>query len=147
MNPSPQDFDRIVKQAAEAELPASTSGEELPDLSLDLEEHRLAFQIECLHQELSALRDTHNLRIEYTGRIFWLVVVWLLCVMVAIGLSGFQISSFRLADSVLIAFITSTTVNVVGLFVLVAKWMFPDGRRVPDGQDLHARASELRRTR
>lgn len=31
----------------------------------------------------------------------------------------------RLAYTVLVAIITSTTVNVVGLFVLVAKWMYP----------------------
>lgn len=31
----------------------------------------------------------------------------------------------RLAYTVLVAIITSTAVNVVGLFVLIAKWMYP----------------------
>jgi hypothetical protein len=43
----------------------------------------------------------------------------------------------------LIAFITSTTVNVVGLFVLVAKWMFPAGSGKATGGELNAKAESL----
>jgi hypothetical protein len=46
-----------------------------------------------------------------------------------IASSGFGYKSFELPDGVLIAFIASTTVNVVGLFVLVAKWMYPAGTK------------------
>jgi len=33
---------------------------------------------------------------------------------------------------------------VVGLFVLVAKWMFPSGKDAPDGKELHSRAATLK---
>jgi len=32
---------------------------------------------------------------------------------------------FALSDKVLIAFITSTTASVIGIFYVVAKWLFP----------------------
>jgi len=98
-----------------------------PDLSMDLAEHQLFFQVENLKQELKEAKDTHALRLGYAGRIFWLVCAWLICVAIAVFMSGFSYNDFKLSDKVLITFITSTTVNVVGLFVVVAKWMFPSG--------------------
>jgi len=77
---------------------------------------------------LKEAQDTHRLRLGYAGRIFWLVSAWLVCVAVAVYLSGFKLKGFELSSEVLIAFITSTTINVVGLFVVVAKWMFPNGK-------------------
>lgn len=144
MTPDPKDLEVIVSEAAAAEAPPPLPPEPLPDLGIDLEEHRLAFQLDCLEQELSAIKDTHNLRLSYTGRIFWLVVAWLSCVVACVVLSGFKFYGFGLSDSVLVAFITSTTVTVVGLFVLVAKWMYPSGRETPDGKELHSRADGLR---
>jgi lipopolysaccharide export LptBFGC system permease protein LptF len=97
-----------------------------PDLSLDLKEQQLDFQVENLRQELKETKDTHDLRLGYSSRIFWLVCCWLVCVAASVFMSGFNFHGFSLSDNVLIAFITSTTVNVVGLFVVVAKWMFPN---------------------
>ncbi|MES9903676.1 MAG: hypothetical protein ABW168_13505, partial [Sedimenticola sp.] len=98
-----------------------------PDLSLDLAEHQLFYQVEALKQELKEAQDTRELRLGYAGRIFWLVCAWLVCVAIAVFMSGFSLWNFNLSDKVLITFITSTTINVVGLFVVVAKWMFPNG--------------------
>ncbi|MCC6589759.1 MAG: hypothetical protein IT168_23900 [Bryobacterales bacterium] len=53
-----------------------------------------------------------------------LVACWLGCVALCIFLSGIRLWGFELSEKVLIAFITSTTINVVGLFVVVAKWMY-----------------------
>ena len=152
MNPKPEDLEKIVSEAAEADVapaitPTPAKEADLPDLGLDLEEHRLAFEIDCLQQDLQALKDTYGLRVSYTGRIFWLVVAWLACVVTCVVFSGFKFRSFQLSDNVLIAFITSTTVNVVGLFVLVAKWMFPSGKTSPDGKELHSRSAALRSSR
>jgi len=140
----PKDLEEIVSEAAAAEAPPPLPPEPLPDLGIDLEEHKLAFQLQCLEQELQAIKDTHGLRLSYTGRIFWLVVAWLASVVTCVIFSGFKLRGFDLSDSVLIAFITSTTVTVVGLFVMVAKWMYPSGRESPDGKELHSRADALR---
>jgi hypothetical protein len=98
----------------------------MPDMSDDLQEHKLAFELASLHQKILEAQDTHQLRLDYAKKLFSLVCFWLLCVVVAVGLSGFKWCGFQLSESVLIAFITTTTVNVVGLFIVVAKWLFPD---------------------
>ncbi|MFL0803392.1 MAG: hypothetical protein K6L81_06715 [Agarilytica sp.] len=127
-------FTHVIQKAASKEAASvSASPKELePDLSIDLEEHQLFYQVESLKQELKEAQDTHTLRLGYAGRIFWLVCAWLVCVAIAVFMSGFNVSGFSLSDKVLITFITSTTVNVVGLFVVVAKWMFPNGNNKSD---------------
>jgi hypothetical protein len=84
-----------------------------------------------------------------------MTVIWLTSVLVFVALSGFKASGlflaydgyriypvpttldlssecancwrfyFTLSDKVLIAFITSTTASVIGIFIIVAKWLFP----------------------
>ena len=56
--------------------------------------------------------------------LFGLVSVWLLAVIITIFLTGFSYRDFKLNDSVLITFITSTTTSVIDLFLLVARWLF-----------------------
>ena len=120
-----------VRQAAAHDEPVEIDAS-VPDLELSLNEHREEFEIyslkvrfEELRQKQQETRDLHDLRFEYTDKIFKLVCGWLLCVILSVMLSGFKVWSFSLSDAVLIAFITSTTINVVGLFIVVAKWMYP----------------------
>lgn len=114
---------QILRAAANDK--ATGESTDAPDLSEDLEEHKLRYEVETLKQQVVEARDTHNLRVGYSKKLFWLVCTWLACVAVAVGLSGFGAWGFKLSDAVLIAFITTTTVNVVGLFIVVAKWLFP----------------------
>ena len=120
-----------VKEAASHDEPQDENPALSPDLARNLEEHRDAVEISTLQLRVDALAqqhketlDLHRLRLGYTRKIFWLVCVWLGCVVVGVGLSGLKAWGFGLSDAVLIAFITSTTVNVVGLFIVVAKWMY-----------------------
>jgi Fe2+ transport system protein B len=99
--------------------------------------------IEKLNVEVSALKianeasqrrslesgETHNLRKEYTDKLFGLILWWLIVVVTFILLSATAKPAFNLSDTVLVAFITSTTVSVLGLFVLVAKWLFPSSQK------------------
>lgn len=124
------DLSQRVIKAASHDKPANNDAD-LPDLGLDLQEHQLSFQVSVLQNEVHTIqhalkeaRDTHALRLSYTKKIFWLVVGWLACVVACIVLTGFKCYGFSLSEKVLIAFITSTTINVVGLFILVAKWMY-----------------------
>ncbi len=122
---SPEEL--ILKAASKEKADVSSSLQEPePDLSLDLAEHQLFYQVAVLKQELKESQDTHELRLGYAGRIFWLVCAWLFCVVIAVFMSGYSSNEFNLSDKVLITFITSTTITVVGLFVVVAKWMFPN---------------------
>jgi hypothetical protein len=85
---------KVISDAAEREPPV-VQEQSTPDPGIDLEEHKLEFQIECLRQELGELKDTHSLRLRYAGRIFWLVVAWLACVVFCIVLAGFRLGDLR----------------------------------------------------
>ena len=67
-------------------------------------------------------------RKEYANKIFYLIVVWLVVLLIILLLQGFQgfgkAVGFSLSDSVLLAFIGGTTINVLGIFVIVAKYIF-----------------------
>ena len=125
----PVNKQRVLQAASKEEAEAQSLPEEIDvNLSLDENEQRESHIQEKRQHELQEAKDTHRLRLGYAGRIFWLVCVWLVYVAIVLFISGFKTTtSFSLSDNVLIAFITSTTVTVVGLFVVVAKWMFPDG--------------------
>ena len=57
-----------------------------------------------------------------------LLCVWLSFLAICLLMAGLGCWGFKLSDNVLIAFIASTLINVLGLFVVVAKWMFPNIR-------------------
>ena len=114
---------QLVAQAASHNKPVREEAG-LPDLEIDLVEHKLQYEVDSLRQQLQESVDTHNLRIGYANKIFWLVCIWLACVIVGVLLAGFHAFGFSLSDKVLMTFIASTTINVLGLFAIVAKWMF-----------------------
>ena len=143
IQPANTEFGKIIGDAVGSDRLLDIPSEIVPDLSVDLNEYKLQDKVESLEvqnqkqnlelqgikQQLSHRGDNHVLRFKYALYTFTLVAVWLACVGGCVLLSGFSLWGFKLSDSVLIAFITSTTINVVGLFVLVAKWMFPSGKQ------------------
>lgn len=139
-----QKVDQIIRNAAQLEPPADATNQPTPDLSVGLDESRLQFMLECLDSQLRQLNDNHSLRLSYTGKIFWLVVGWLVSVVVCVAMSGLSKWGFKLSDGVMIAFITSTTVNVIGLFVLVAKWMYPAPEAQESAEALRKKARDLK---
>lgn len=92
---------------------------------LQIENQGLELQNLRLKDESGRLTELHDTRKQYVGRLFWLITAWLAVVVALVALTATLKNIFTLADSVLIAFITSTTVSVIALFVIVAKWLFP----------------------
>ena len=68
-------------------------------------------------------------RLKYSGRLFWLLVVWLIAVVAIIVLHGFSAWGFDLSSNVLMMLIGSTTFNVIGMFLIVAKYLFSPNRK------------------
>ena len=94
--------------------------------------------------------ETHDLRKTYTTKLFFLTCIWLAAVLIfvaasafrGVGLTGTALPMigwnvgpeecsrciarfyFTVTEKVLIAFITSTTASVIGIFVIVIKWLF-----------------------
>ncbi len=121
-----EELTRQFSKIAEREIYSPEEEEGVsPDLGQSLREHKLEHEVASLKQQLKEDEDVHELRLSYTSKVFWLVCIWLIFVAVVICCTGFSLCSFALSDKVLITFITSTTVTVLGLFVIVAKWMFP----------------------
>ncbi len=99
---------------------------------LQIENQGLELQNQRLKDENLRLTELHDTRKQYVGRLFWLITAWLAVVIGLVALTATLKNTFALADSVLIAFITSTTVSVIALFVIVAKWLFPSANDKDD---------------
>ncbi|UVE66936.1 hypothetical protein L2Y90_07440 [Burkholderia pyrrocinia] len=84
---------------------------------------RLAFH----QRELRQIDDLIKARTTYADKIYGLVVRWLICIAVLLLLQGFHIFSFSLPEKVLLALIGGTTLNVIGIFTIVANFLFAKG--------------------
>lgn len=79
--------------------------------------------------------DIHELRKKYLPKIYFLIISWF--AFIAIGFSlyttGIFILELRaksyiqiLPGYVIVAFLTTSTANVIGLFVICARWLYPN---------------------
>jgi hypothetical protein len=101
-------------------------------LSLDEYQTRhYSHKIKSLEQELKANKQLHKLRMAHSTRLFWLSISWIAIVWIVVLLAGFgqfplstpNAIPFRLSDTVMVAFITSTTATVLGLYGIAAYWI------------------------
>lgn len=116
---------RVIAPRAITNLPGG-------DTSLEtqtLENEQLRVEIEKLRAELTSFNQDILQRRSFAPKLYLLTCVWLGLVTLIVLLQGFSEGRwhiFRLDDSVLIALLGTTTVNVVGLFYVVAKYLFPE---------------------
>jgi hypothetical protein len=111
-----------IKLVADSERPAedplSLVGEE------DLEKERIVAAIERIREESRQTKFLFNARIILLVALFTLIVAWLVSVMMLTALCGLHLWGFALSDKVIMTYITSTTVSVLGLFHIAARWLF-----------------------
>lgn len=86
------------------------------------------FEAESKRLDIQGKRQDIKARKKYANKIFNLIRIWLISVVAIVLLAGFgnKCGWFKMADSVLIALITTTTASVVGLFAIVANYLFKD---------------------
>lgn len=69
-------------------------------------------------------------RKEFASKIFYFLCVYMTVVFVLLlfaGIKGLRSSlSFTLSDTVLLALLGTTTANVISIFIIVAKYLFPN---------------------
>jgi hypothetical protein len=87
-------------------------------------------QAAAQNRRLDEALKLERIRRTYAHRIFWLTLGWLSFVLLILGASGSDIQllglkKFHLDTAVLIAFITTSSLQVLGLMIIVAKWLFP----------------------
>jgi hypothetical protein len=82
---------------------------------------------EDLHQQEMADRASDRTQREtYARRVFFLVLGWIILIFLLLLFQGFGplIHYNPLSDKVLLALITSTTVNLIGTLIIVLKYIF-----------------------
>lgn len=108
----------------------------------------LVARVESLEHQLLERKDLHKLRKRHSSRLFGLTVAWVMVVWVVVLMqgfeqwftpifSGFSYLKFKLSDTVAVAFITSTTASVLGLYGIAAYWLFgkPKAEEKPVAKD------------
>jgi hypothetical protein len=72
------------------------------------------------------LRQLLGHRRGYAFGIFILAIIWLVGIFLLLVLQGFNWHCFHLSDSVLLAAIGSTTANIIGVLLIIVKFIFSD---------------------
>lgn len=100
-------------------------------------------------EDLRDRRQDRDERRRYATKIFWLMSGWMLGAGSLLAASSVRFwlpppslasVGIEMSDAVKIALITSTFTNVIGLFAIVANYLFPKGRSVRN--DLRALRKE-----
>lgn len=83
---------------------------------------REAIEVAQLQEELDGRKQDRIQRKEYANKIYALLCVYLVVVFTLLFFDGFGLTD--LATPVLIAIVTTTTANIIGIFYFVAKYIF-----------------------
>ncbi len=76
-------------------------------------------------EKLKSQRQDRKQRKKFSFMIFYFLCAYLVTVFLILFLSGLGRLSFELAVGVLITLLSTTTVNMIGIFILVVKYLFP----------------------
>lgn len=88
----------------------------------DIEKEKSLVDLHLRREELEGRKQDRIQRKGYADKIFVLLCVYLFIVMVLLYFNGFGLT--QLDSSVLIAIVTTSAANVIGIFILVAKYLF-----------------------
>lgn len=100
-----------------------------PQPEASLERERL--ENDRLREAVKGLQQDTSERKRYALAFFLLSCVWILVITAILMLQGFGSFwfgrfPFKLSESVILAVIGSTTANVIGILLVVAKYLFPN---------------------
>lgn len=90
----------------------------------ELETKQMECSVELKLQEIKDVEQNRRERRGYAYRIFCLIAVWLWGLALIVMMDGARM--LDLSDNVLLGLITGTSVNVIGLMAIVAKYLFPN---------------------
>lgn len=114
---SQQDDFSAVREASAGERPSAATLLEIRTLD--------AAKLESEKQKIHDIIQDREERAKYANRIYWLVVWYLVVAGYFVFLHGLEREAFRFNDDVLMMLLGTTTASVLGLFVIVANYLFP----------------------
>ena len=115
------DLDSIGAPSEPSKISEPYDKKEQADLERQEREQRKARK----EAELKGFLQDIAERKKYAFYCFVLACLWLALVTTILLAQGFSWHAFKLSDSVLLALLGTTTVNVLGLFFVVTKYLFP----------------------
>jgi hypothetical protein len=121
----PEEPDFRLVLAGEPPEPDGQTDTLYDDEKKSLDNARLRADVERLLQQNEDLVQDRNQRKKYATRLFRLIVGWLIVSVAIVLLHGFPSIPFKLSGTVLVTLIGSTTASVLGLFAIVANYLFP----------------------
>lgn len=95
------------------------------DITSSEEDSAQRIAIEDRREDLENKKQNRNQRKSYANRLFWFLYAYMGLVFLVLLLCGFSLFGFNLSDTVLVALITTTTANVIGIFAFVVHYLFP----------------------
>lgn len=124
------------------------------DYGIDLteyeEQHRRDVDeqtLKRLKMQVKELRANRRMRKEYANKLFIGSAVWLSLILLFVLLQGLKLRhdiigwnppiGFELSERVMLAILVTTSLNIIGLFLVVVKWLFH-----PNHIDTHKREIE-----
>ena len=118
---------RIPKEAAQQDIETSPDN---PDLETKVEEQSYLLakaRTELAQAQVVSVQQDIAERKNYAAKIFKLICWWVVGLLAVLCLSSWAgATRFRTATPVLLARVGSTTAAVLGLFYIVAHYLFPD---------------------
>jgi hypothetical protein len=125
-----QEAEPELSAIAEPSIPDPASGTAVAECEkLDLDAQAKTESVRRLRFENKQIKQDRKERRKYAHRIFCLICVWLGAVGLMIILQGFGALRFRLEATVVVTIVTTTTASVLGVFLIVANYLFPTSKK------------------
>ena len=80
--------------------------------------------LEDSREELENKKQNRSQRKTYAYKLFVFLCAYMVLVFLVLFFCGFSLFGFTLRDTVLVALITTTTANVIGIFAFVVRYLF-----------------------
>lgn len=97
--------------------------------SSSLQEATDALKYILTNEEIKDMMQNREERKSYAFCIFVLICTYLFLVFVILFFSGFKLWCFKLSDSILLTLLGTTLINVLGVFIIVVNYLFPNVRK------------------
>lgn len=93
----------------------------------ELERRERVAEVEMKEGRVADNIQDRDQRKDFANKIFTVTARYLIFVCFIVFLTGLKCLEYN--DAVLITFLSTTTINIIGLFVIVARYLFPAKRR------------------
>lgn len=126
------DFSREVKRILDNEQDGYKKTDVVREDKEKLEQQKIKETIkqlklknEKLSEEIKDKQQDREQRKAFADKIFNFVIWYLLAVFLLLFFTGSSMFKFTLSESILLALLGSTAISIIGVFNLVAKYLFP----------------------